>query len=131
MSALTPDIQLVPSFASALLPDEPPRNSVSAVLEASRPVLGNTGWLYGFTVYNSNAGAQFILLFDQKERPTAGQTGIPFRVSGTSSLLVAWTPLPRWMERGAWLANSSTEPTLTAGAADCFFDVQYAVGPVE
>ena len=121
----------VPPFASALDPDFPPRNSVSPGLEAIRPVLGNTGWLYGFTVYNSNAGAQFILLFDQLERPTAGQTGIPFKVNGASNLFVGWTPLPRFMERGAWLANSSTEPTLTAGSADCFFDVQYAVGPVE
>src|SRR5437764_1500673 len=106
------------------VPDELPLNATSRALESSRAVLAGPGRVFGFTVYNSGA-AQFILVFDRSQPPSAGQTAdAVFTVAATAGLGVNWIP-GRWFREGCVLCNSTTEPTLTAGAADCFFDAQY------
>lgn len=88
-------------------------------------VKSGPGYLYGFTVYNAAAAAQFILVFDAASSPAAGAVACAvFRVATLTNVGSQWMP-PRAHREGIWLANSSTEPTLTAGAADCSFDVQY------
>ena len=87
-----------------------------------------TGYLrvYGFTVYNSNASAQTILMFDASSLPV--DTAVPlmtFNVSGSSVLGVYYGRMGRLFRRGLVLCNSSTATTKTIGAADCFFDVEY------
>lgn len=80
----------------------------------------------GFTVLNTKTSAQYVLVFDADTLP--GNGAIPvvtFTVSGSDNLGVAWTPYGRRFEAGIVLANSSTAATLTAGSADCWFDVQY------
>jgi hypothetical protein len=82
--------------------------------------------LYGFSVYNSNAAAQSILLFDASSLPA--DTAVPlmaFNVSATSVLGVYYGEMGRLFRRGLILCNSSTATTKTIGAADCFFDVEY------
>lgn len=83
------------------------------------------GRLYGFTVYNSNASAQFIQVFDSSRRPADGE--IPacvFTVAGSANLPVQWFPWRTFLS-GCWLMNSSTGDTLTGGSADCWFDCQF------
>ena len=102
-----------------------PNNIHSNVYENARIVTQGPGLLFGFTVYNSNASAQFILVFDQATVPSEG--AIPatvFTVAGASNLGVQWLP-GRSFLTGCVLVNSSTGPTKTIGSADCFFDVQY------
>ena len=102
-----------------------PLNSRSVAYEAFRVVKAGPGTLYGFTVYNSNGAAQFILVFDAQELPA--NTAVPvavFTVATVQNLGVEWLP-GRTFERGIVLANSSTGPTLTIGSADCWFDAQY------
>jgi len=107
------------------LPDSWPRNGTSPALEAARLALAGEGRLFGFTVYNSNAAAQFILVFDRPTIPGAGATAdLVFKAPANDTLGVNWIP-GRWFRSGCVLCNSSTAPTLTAGAADCFFDAQY------
>lgn len=80
--------------------------------------------LFGFTVANTNANAQYILLFDQTSVPADGQVpDVVFQVAGATTDGVLWVP-PRKMLRGIVLCNSTTAGTKTIGAADCAFDVQ-------
>ena len=82
--------------------------------------------VYGFTVYNSNAAAQKILMFDRSSLPA--DTAVPlmaFPVSGASNLAIYFGRMGRLFRQGLVLCNSSTDTTKTIGAADCFFDVEY------
>lgn len=110
-----------PSGALALQPF----NIHSIAYAASLVVKSGPGILYGFTVYNSNGAAQFIQVFDSNLLPDDGT--IPacvFTVGGGAQLPVQWLP-GRTFTTGCVLVNSSTGPTKTIGAADCFFDAQY------
>jgi len=112
-------------LGSPYSPDRP-ANTHSNAYEAIHQVKSGQTLLYGFTAYNSNAAAQFIQLFDRETTPATGAVpAAVFTVAGASNLGAAWTPVPRLFLVGCWIANSSTGPTYTAGAADCFFDVQY------
>jgi len=103
-----------------------PVSANSTVLANSIIAKSGQGKLFGFTVYNSNASSQFILLFDANSLPADGATAAcVFTVAGSSNLGVNWDLPGRWHTRGIVLCNSSTEPTKTIGAGDCFFDVQY------
>lgn len=91
-----------------------------------------TGYLrvYGFSVFNSNAAAQSILMFDASTLPA--DTAVPlmaFHASAGSVLSVYYGEMGRLFRRGIILCNSSTATTKTIGAADCFFDVEYDVLP--
>lgn len=103
-----------------------PLNKHSNAYAASLVVKTGPGKLYGFTVYNSNAAAQFVLLFDAATVPADGS--IPacvFTAATVANLGVSWADVGRSFNVGCVLVNSSTGPTLTIGVADCFFDAQY------
>ena len=102
-----------------------PLNIHSNVYEASRVVKSGTGILYGFSVYNSKAGTQFILVFDAATLPAEGSApAAVFTVPASSNLGVNWLP-GRTFQNGCVICNSSTGPTKTIGSADCWFDAQY------
>jgi hypothetical protein len=103
-----------------------PRNTYSSAFEAARVVKSGGGKLYGFSVFSSNVAAQFVLLFDQRTVPANGTVPVMcFPVAAASALLVGYGDTGRTFEGGCVLANSSTSSSLTAGSADCWFDVQY------
>lgn len=80
----------------------------------------------GFTVYNTAAAAKWIMLFDEVGIPGAGTVpAMVFPIAAHNVLGVFYGDRGRQCERGLTLCNSSTETTLTIGAADCFFDVNY------
>lgn len=102
-----------------------PLNIHTNIYAASLVVKTGPGILYGFTVYSSKAGAQFIQVFDAASLPAEG--AIPatvFTVATTSNLGVNWLP-GRTFLTGCVICNSSTGPTKTIGSADCWFDVQF------
>ena len=103
-----------------------PLNATSTVLSKSLTVKSGQGLLFGFSVFNSNASTQFVLVFDANTVPANGATAIGvFPVATISTVGVSFGTPGRWFRQGIILANSSTEPTLTLGSADCFFDAQY------
>lgn len=125
MTKLTPDSPLLGFGTPSALAALEPLNQHSRAYEASRIVKTGPGILFGFTVYNSNAAAQFILVFDANTVPAEGT--VPecvFSVGGASTLPVQWLP-GRTFRAGCVLVNSSTGPTKTIGAADCWFDAQF------
>ena len=88
-------------------------------------VKSGPGKLYGFSVYNSGA-AQFILMLDAAAVQATGF--IPcaaYAVAATANLGVYFGDTGRTFQTGIVICNSSTAPTLTAGAADSFIDAQY------
>lgn len=103
-----------------------PLNSHSNAYEAKHRAKTGPGLLFGFSVYSSAVAAQFIQVFDKTDAPATGD--IPeavFTVATIAHLAVSYIFPGRFHKYGIWVANSSTGPTYTAGAADCFFDVQY------
>lgn len=103
-----------------------PPNYVSRALEAFAVAKTGDGGLVGFTVTNTNASAQFVLLFDASILPADGAVPIAgWSVPGAGTLNMGWNPYPRGFYAGLILCNSSTQASKTIGAADCLFDVQY------
>lgn len=103
-----------------------PRSASSTVYSNLLVVQSGAVLAFGFSVYNSNASAQFILVFDTGQVPPSGAVpAVVFTAPGASNLPVAWAPGGRAFRSGLVLANSSTGPTYTPGSADCWFDCQY------
>lgn len=103
-----------------------PLNVSTNAYDNALQVKSGNGKLFGFSGYNSKATAQFIQCFDLQAAPGSG--AVPFFVlsaPGASNFSADWTNIGRPFRSGLWIANSSTGPTLTAGSADCWFDVQF------
>jgi hypothetical protein len=104
-----------------------PTNFYRPALTASIVVPGHL-LVYGYTVYNSNAAAQYVLMFDAQALPA--DTAVPILAQNAASKQLAgvsWTPQGREFLEGFVLCNSSTDTAKTIGTTDCFFDVQYDV----
>lgn len=107
------------------LPAGYPRNRTSTAYGNSILVKSGVAKCFGFQGYNSGA-AQFVLVFDAKDVPSAGAIPVlVIPVAATSLFSGYFGSIGRSFDHGIVLANSSTGPTLTIGAADCWFDVQY------
>ena len=109
--------------------DEGPLNFNQGVLVASIVVPGRIV-VYGFTVTNTNAAAQFVNVFDANALPA--NAAVPLfskSVPAHDAVGFGFTPRGRQFQTGLVLCNSSTDATKTIGAADCFFDVQFDVYP--
>ena len=109
-------------FAAAIRP----LNYVSRQLENSCVVKTGDGILYGLTVTNTKASAQFVLMFEGRTLPA--DTTVPIiakSVPANDAVGFNWFP-GRAFSSGLILCNSSTNATKTIGSADCLFDVQYA-----
>jgi hypothetical protein len=101
-----------------------PANKRSGALAASIAIAG-AHELFGFTVNNTKASAQFILVFDLATLPSNGAVpDVSLTAPASLDRGALWIPARR-MTQGIVIANSSTSSTLTIGSADCFFDVQY------
>lgn len=103
-----------------------PRNKTSPALAASLVVKPNQGKLYGFSVSNTKASAQFYQLFDAASVPADNAIPIiSFSVASGQSAGVYFGSTGRAFEQGIVLCNSSTQGSKTIGSADSLFDAQY------
>lgn len=103
-----------------------PQNYNNYLLTTSVVVASSQARLHGFTVYSSNTGAQFILVFDATALPADGTVpALVLPVAATSTVSAYFGSIGRWFDRGIVLCNSSTGPTKTIGSPDCLFDVQW------
>lgn len=109
----------VVSFAAAT-------NYASTALEASHVIKAAAGTLWGLTVFNNSASAQFYQLFDSATLPANGAVPIePMKVPAGSSGGWTFGEIGRAFAAGIVVSNSSTGATKTIGAADSLFDAQY------
>ncbi len=104
-----------------------PLSKYSNAYSTNLVVKTGPGVLYGFSVFNSKASTQYILLFDTNTVPADGVTSlvIPFPVATLSTLNVSYGTAGRPFNVGCVLVNSSTANSKTVGSADCWFDAQF------
>lgn len=108
-----------------------PLNIHSNAFESVRQVKSEPGLLFGFSVFTSLATPQFIQVFDSDRAPASGETPAavfmvnPASLASGDTLAVSYIFPGRFHRYGIWLCNSTTAPTLTAGLANCFYDVQF------
>jgi hypothetical protein len=108
------------------LPAGYPLNFTSAALSKSCIPKTGIGKLFGFTATSTNAAAQFVQIHDALALPGNGAVPIAtFNVAAANSVSTYYGPMGRAFTRGIVIANSTTQATLTLGAADTIFDVQY------
>ena len=103
-----------------------PANATSPKLANSIIAASGVARLYGFTATSTNVAAQFILVFDANAVP-ANATVPLFAVNAAaaSPASVYFGSVGRSFDHGIVICNSTTQGTLTIGAADTLFDVQY------
>jgi hypothetical protein len=100
-----------------------PTLSCSIAYEAARQVKLSAGILQNIMVYNSLAADQWVQIHNSASAPAEGASPIyTFRVAASANFMFT-IPVP--CSAGIYVCNSSTGPTKTLGAANCFFSIQY------
>lgn len=118
----TPSTALAPTNSSG----NAPSNATVAAYAASLVVKASAGTLFGLSGYNSKVSAQFIQLHDAAALPA--DTAVPvvvITVPAGANFAIDFGVYGRRFATGIVVTNSSTGPTKTIGAADCWFDAQY------
>lgn len=103
-----------------------PVNSTSPAAETFRIV--KSGWtiLYGCTMTNANVATRFLQGFDTQALPANGAVPVfSVHVPTATEGGIAYGTTGRAFKSGCILAISTTQNTLTLGAADALFDAQY------
>ncbi len=109
--------------------DEGPLNFNQGALRNAIVVPGRIV-VYGFTVYSTSASAVYLGVFDANLVPGNGAVPLwSWPLAAHSGAGFDWTPRGRQFQTGLVLCESSTDATLTATEAECFFDVQFDVYP--
>jgi hypothetical protein len=79
---------------------------------------------YGLTGYNSSGSTQFVQVHDVSLLPADGAVPVTIlSVPTATNFAVDYGQQGRAFRQGVVVCNSSTGPTKTIGAADCWFDV--------
>jgi hypothetical protein len=103
-----------------------PTNATTTAYAASLIVKASAGTLYMVTGFNSKDTAQYIHLYNSTTLPANGVAPVViFYVPPMSNFSYDLGNYGRYFSTGIVIGNSTTGPTKTIGAADCWFDVQY------
>ena len=103
-----------------------PTNATTTAYAASLVVKATAGVIYAISGYNAKVSAQWVQIHDAASLPS--DTAVPkvlIYVAASSSFSMILNAYGRAFTTGIVVCNSSTGPTKTIGAADCWFDVQY------
>jgi len=97
-----------------------PQKLLASIVKAG-PVV-----VYGFTVYNTKASAQYLNVFEADALPGDGSVPIfSWPLAANNGVGFSYMPNGCRFGAGLVLCNSSTDSAKTIGSADCLFDVQY------
>lgn len=110
----------LPSSSSVTVPP----NVTSSTYENAHLIKSQACNLFSLNGYNSGPD-QFILLIDSASAAAEGAVPVlPIFVPAQSSFSYSAGKYGRPFANGLYICNSSTGPTKTIGATDCWFDVQ-------
>lgn len=102
-------------------------NASSLVYENSRIIKASAGVVYGLDVYSSLGSAQWIQLHDSATLPA--DTAVPLWIGTVATIANLQKEFGIYgisFANGIVICNSTTGPTKTIGAANCFFQARYA-----
>jgi hypothetical protein len=98
----------------------------SVELEASHVIKAGPGSLFLVTGISTNVGTQYIQVHDSATLPANGAVpAIVLVVAAGEGFSYDLREIGRFFKKGIVVCNSSTLPTKTIGAADCWFSAQY------
>ena len=104
-----------------------PSSATTPAYAASIIAKAAPGTVYYVTGYNSGVSAKFIQIHDASALPADGAVpAVLLSVAGSSNFSLYFGTFGRYFSNGIVVCNSSTGPTKTIGAADCWIDVGYA-----
>lgn len=117
---------LAVTWGPSALASSTPFVASSPAYESSRVAKNSGGVVYGVLGYNSRSSAQFIQVFNAAVLPPDG--AIPvfiYVVAASSNFSLDLGDRGKYFSQGIVVCNSTTGPTKTIGAADCWFNVSY------
>jgi hypothetical protein len=103
-----------------------PSNATTTAYATNLVAKAAAGQLYAITGYNSKTTPQFIQVHNTTTLPA--DTAVPvlvFYVGPTSNFSLDFGGWGRYFSTGITICNSTTGPTKTIGAADCWIDAMY------
>ena len=103
-----------------------PFSATTPAYAASILAKSSPGTVYYVTGYNSGALTKFIQIHDAAALPADGAVpAVILSVAASSNFSLYFGTFGRYFANGIVVCNSSTGPTKTIGAADCWIDVGY------
>ena len=99
--------------------------ATSGSYKKSLVVKASAGRLFLLTGYNSNAAAQFVQVHDAAAVPADGVAPVYTFVVPQGNFSLDLTNIGDYFSNGIVVCNSSTGPTKTIGADDCWFTALY------
>ena len=105
-----------------------PKNAAQAALAAGAQLAALPVTLYGLTVNNTNAAAQYVQLHDSATTPADGAVPVMcIKAPAADDQIIDLGIYSMAFVNGLYVCNSSTAATKTIGAADCQFFARLTV----
>ena len=101
-------------------------NSGGALVASGVIVNAGPARLFNLTVTSESASDQYVMLFDAAAVPANGAAAVgAFKVPAGSTGRIDFGSRGKAFKNGICWSNSSTLPTRTAGAADCYAEANW------